>query len=98
MKTVRFAGEECTLRFSRYPNDRLAIRLMCSEGPMAVATVNLPDEMLDEGYVFIKTYSENEGMLEALVSAGIVEDTGMRVNTGYVTVPICKLLIDPCNV
>jgi hypothetical protein len=41
----------------------------------------------------IKDYSENEGMLEALEEAGIVKFAYKDVQVGFVTIPICKLLI-----
>lgn len=38
-------------------------------------------------------------MLDALIQAGLVEDTGRRVPTGYVTVPVARLLYGdhPCK-
>jgi len=94
MKKVMFAGELCSLQFGNYGNGRLSIQLADRHGePYGRATVNLPDEVLGEDEVFIKDYSENEGMLSALIEAGIVADTGRRVRTGYVEVPVCKLLV-----
>lgn len=92
-RIVKFFGEDCTVQVSEYSNGRTALQLLCSVGPMATATVNLPNEKLGKDCVFIKNYSENEGMLEALVKAGVVRDTGKRVRTGYVEVPMCELLI-----
>ena len=60
---------------------------------VACATVNLPEHKLGPGEIFIKTWSENEGMLEFLLKNHIVEDTGREVPTGYVTARVCKLLI-----
>jgi hypothetical protein len=39
---------------------------------MATATVNLPEQSLLPHQVLIKSYSENEGMLQALQEAGVV--------------------------
>jgi len=94
-KTVWFAGENCTIQWGKYPNGRVAIQLMCADGPMARATVNIPEYEPDFDEVLIKDYSENEGMLDALVKAGIVKDTGKRAFSGYVTIPVCKLLVQP---
>ena len=44
------------------------------------------------GCAAIKDYSENEGMLEALVDAGIVADTGQRFAGGRVEFPIVRIL------
>ena len=45
-------------------------------------------------YTFIKDYSENEGMLDALVKAGIVSEPIEYYHTGYVTCPLVEVLID----
>jgi hypothetical protein len=94
-RIVFFAGEHCTIEWAKYDNGRVAIQLWCSEGPMARATVNVPEYEPDFDEVLVKDYSENEGMLKALIDSGIVKDTGKRVHTGYVTLPVCKLLVQP---
>ncbi len=78
----------------QYENGRVAIRLLHAEDgdPVAVATVNLPDEQLGEDEVFIKDWSENEGMLKFLTENNIVVDTGRRVPCGFVEAAVCKLL------
>ena len=62
---------------------------------IAVATVNVAgvSEVLPEDHVVVKDYSENEGMLAALVEAGIVADTGERAFFGYVSAPIARVLV-----
>lgn len=96
--TVTRNGTECDVYFSKYTNNnRVAIVLQEKETgePYATASVNLPDTNLDVDQVAIKDYSENEGMLNDLVAAGIVEDTGMTVPSGYVDIPIATLLKKP---
>ena len=61
--------------------------------PYAMATVNVPHAHLEEGEVLIKNYSENEGILEMLEKEGVVERTGRTVPSGFVDIPVCKLLI-----
>lgn len=77
----------------RYGNGRVALILMSELGPVARATVNLPDEDPKSGEVFIKTWGENEDMLDFLVRNGIVEDTGRDVVTGYARARIARLLV-----
>jgi hypothetical protein len=92
---VYFLEENCSVRFARYDNNAIAIQLICEDGsPMATATVNLA-EVPPPGHVFVKDHSENTGMLAALIKAGYVEDTGKRIPSGFVTVPLAKLLIQP---
>jgi len=44
-----------------------------------------------EGYVAIKNYSENEGMLQFLLENDIVEKPVTFVEENYVSFPICKI-------
>lgn len=39
----------------------------------------------------IKDWSENEGMLDLLVDAGIVDPPHRYITSGYVLVPVCRL-------
>ncbi|QGZ16747.1 hypothetical protein PBI_DEWDROP_100 [Microbacterium phage Dewdrop] len=45
-----------------------------------------------EGCVFVKDYSEGEGMLQAFVDKGWMQPTGRTVRSGWVTVPEAKLI------
>ena len=60
---------------------------------VAIATVNIPEIPLESDEVIIKDYSENEGMLKALLTAGIVAEPHRFVGSGFVTMPVCRLLI-----
>lgn len=82
----------------QYPNNRLGIQLFSYAEdnqfiePWATATVNLPDQPLNPGEVFIKDYSENAGLLELLVRAKIIEPRPLKaVPSGFVTVTAHKL-------
>ena len=46
---------------------------------LAAATVNLPALGPSDGCVILKTWSENEGLAEQLVEAGVVELTGETI-------------------
>lgn len=77
---------------SKYANGRTAIQLMHDEeGPIAIATVNIPDAELAADEVIIKDYSENEGMAEFIEENNIGKPTGRFVKSGYVTCPVFKL-------
>lgn len=97
MKTIKFKEWTCVLEYAEYGNRRTAISLIGAPGteyegqPIAVATVNLPDEELAEGNVFIKDYSENEGIYDCLIDAGVIEKRIRFVVSGHIIVPECKL-------
>lgn len=99
MKTVKFAGYECRLELDRYQHGGIHIGLIDVEDgvPFCVATSYVPGTELADDEVIIKNYSENEGILDALIEAGIVEKTGRVVHSGFVTMPICRLLVDLTN-
>lgn len=68
---------------------------------VAVATVNVDlgddfetGKLIATGkYILVKDWSENEGMLAALIAAKVVEDTGDRITTGFCEAALCHLLI-----
>lgn len=87
----------------RYPyGGQPYLQLVTETGePMYVATVNLPEysdvlppKMGRTEYAFIKTWSENEGLLEVLKQAGIVVPSGLTVSTGYVETHIVVLCVE----
>ena len=97
MLTVNFMNWNCYLKFGQYANGRTAIQLFdtADHEPVCTATVNVPEVELPEGYVFIKNYSENEGILETLVAAGIIDPPTIMKGIGQVMVHGCKLNVDP---
>jgi hypothetical protein len=90
--TVVHLGERCSVKFTAYQNGRTAIVLYDASGEeWTTATVNLPGAELAPDEVLVKDYSENVGMLQALVEAGIVEPTGRTVRSGFVEIPVARL-------
>ena len=75
-----------------YGNGNIAMQLVDAETgePIAVATVN-PGFELPRGFIGVKDWSENEGMVEALLAAGIIDEVTTKVPSGYVSIPICRL-------
>jgi hypothetical protein len=96
MKIVKFREWTCTLEVDHYKNnDRIALQLieLTTGEPVATATVNYPEFPLAPGHVIIKDYSENEGILQALIDAEVVSKPKVYLQFGYVSCPVCKLLI-----
>lgn len=84
-------GEVITTHF---PSGRV-----CLVSSGANLTLNLPqynDDYSNE-YVFVKDYSENEGVLQSLVDSDIVSGPVAFVRSCYVDIPVCKLLPRPCR-
>jgi hypothetical protein len=107
-KTVKFKEWNCLLKFGQYENGRIAIELMNADpikedwGEMApnteriaVATVNVPDVDLKDNEIVVKDYSENDGMLAALIHGCVVHMPHKYVKTGFIECPVCILKILP---
>jgi hypothetical protein len=96
MLTVQFKEWKCKVEFAKYPNGITAILLNDAEDgePVATASANLPEwaDQLGEDQTFLKTYSGNEGLLEVLVDAGIIELTYFDVNSNGMNFPACEIL------
>ena len=85
---VKFQGWYCKVIRRTYTNGRNALLLIDAESrePVAVATVNLPDHDPGHNNVLIKDWSENEGMYDALLEAGIIKETIAEAGSGFVMV------------
>lgn len=96
-KTVRFNGSTCEVYRTEYPAGGATALVLIEQDtgePYATATVNLPEitPRIPVRCLLVKDYSENEGILAALEEAGVVEDTGQRVLSGFVELPVARLL------
>lgn len=96
MKTISVLGYNCILQKLKYAEgDRIALQLVDAEDgcPVAMATVNITEESLEPDEVIIKDWSENEGILEDLMLAGIISKPIRIVPSGFVFGHVCKLLV-----
>lgn len=75
-----------------YKNGGTAITLTDADDGMPFATATTWIEGLAENEVAIKNYSENAGMLDFLIKNEIVQPPYRNVNSGFVYIPICKLI------
>ncbi len=97
IKTKYCDEKGCAIQKHKYPNGRDALRIMTADGePLMVATTNLVDMPCEEGYAFIKDYSENEGIFACLVGHLVIcpEPAEKWVKDGFGTVfPYVEILI-----
>lgn len=95
---VDFKNTGYTVQIKRYTdNNRIAIILINPEEPqfdVIVCTINMPSIALNDNIVIIKNYTENEGILDALIKHKVVSEPIGFVQTGFVQSPMCKVLID----
>jgi len=93
---VTFLKWKCNVILGKYANSSNAIVLHSVKdgSPVATASINLVYGGLRNNEIAIKNYSENEGMLDCLVQANIISKPLRYAHAGFVTIPICKLLIE----
>lgn len=80
---------------TKYSDGATALVIVNEHGTIeAKPSVNLPESKdLEPNVIFIKSYSENSGMIEALVSAGAVDVIG-NMTSGHCEFPIVELADD----
>ena len=92
---VQFEGFNCTLLKGEYQEGGTALQLVDAQDddPVATATLFLPEVHLEKDEIIIKSYSENEGMMEALMIQGVIGGPIESIPIGMVVVTKHKLLI-----
>ena len=77
---VQFLDFHCDTEWETYRNGKVALQLVATGEdpdthpgePIATATVNT-DHRIEIDEIIVKDYSENEGMVAALVEAGVIQ-------------------------
>lgn len=94
---VVFGTTKCFLNIFNCDGD-IEIDLYAVRGKrfIASATVELPVS-IPPGHAAIKNYSESSGMLQALMDAKIVAEPSFYVRSGYVEIPVCRVLAKVVN-
>lgn len=96
-ENVKFKKWNCDVLLDKYAADSSdALVLVDHETSerVAVATSCLAGMgvIVPAEHAAIKDYSENEGMLNALIDAGIVELTNEMVSSGFAKFPIVRIV------
>jgi len=92
---VKFMGIECVVNVAHFGNKRPALVLIDAKdySPVARVSTNLPEVEIGENETAIKDWSENEGILDILVDAGVISEPIYYIESGFVQVPVCNILI-----
>ena len=89
---AHFCGEQCNVYITRYGFDQhFGIVLESANDGMPVAKATSWYHGLENREFAIKDYSENEGMLDCLLEANIIEPPHRKVQSGFVELHIVKL-------
>ena len=96
MKTLTFLDFKCVVDTNNtYSNGAVAIQLFEEDSgePVAVATINVMQGLIEKDEVVIKNYSENEGILDVMVEAEVISKPLRYIQiSDFVKAPVCKLL------
>jgi hypothetical protein len=95
-KQVVFMDWLCDVNVkAKYSNGRRVISLTDAENfsPVMTASVNLPNETCLPDEVWIKDYSENQGIEQVLINAKIISKPIAMMVQGHVIINKCKILI-----
>lgn len=74
-----------------YSDGSWCLRLYQNGLPALTVTVAVENSGITDGHILIKNWSENEGVREALLKAGVIENVAVLVPTGFVHAHLCKL-------
>ena len=91
---ITISGKTLRLVCGHYGNGRLAITAQTLDGrPWDRLTVNLPDDELEPGEIFVKTWDRDGdvNLPAAALATGLFVDTGKRVPTGYVEASVWRI-------
>lgn len=94
--------KNCYFVESKYPNGNLRLDIwgiIPEEGDwnQAITTTTVNIGKQPKTQIAIKSYGENEGMLEFLQQLGLVGKPVMFEKSGFVTIPICEVNMDILN-
>jgi hypothetical protein len=94
MKTVIWRDKILAPSLMVYRNTNRYALLLYDGGMLeAVASINDAQVPLKDDEIIIKGYSENDGLFEALLEAGVIEDLHRTVPDGWERAKIARLLI-----
>jgi len=93
--TIRFKNLSCTIHFDQYSMPPCPTKIWLHDAqtgePIATATVYLLGLQLEPDEVVNKNCSENEGVLQALIDAGVVHPPHRHAHTVFIQADICRL-------
>lgn len=93
---TKYVKEPMTVAITKYAHDgsmAVVTHIAATGEPAMKASVCIPNHPPRDGCFWVKDYSENAGILQSLLDAGICELTGNVTIAGYELVEECQLLM-----
>lgn len=91
-KKIKLFNKYYYIKVSTYPNKRLCIKLK-NKNEEHNLTLDLKDEYLEQGRVFLDPLIKNNGVLKELIKLRIIREVCSVINYNYVDIPIATLNI-----
>ncbi len=91
-KKIKLFNKYYYIKVSTYPNKRLCIKLK-NKSEEHNLTLDLKDEYLEQGRVFLDPLIKNNGVLKELIKARIIKEVCCFINYNYVDIPVATLNI-----
>jgi len=90
---TRFGLDQPVLpQFARYANGQLALTLLCPDGEPWLTVTSAVATSLPADAIAVKDWSENEGVPQLLIQAGLIEALALtRIKASFVEVPVYRL-------
>ena len=87
----KHAGKQLRLKQMAYTDGNAALVIEDMDGqPYGKLSVNVPEIPLGKNEYIIKNYSENIELAANIYKQGWFDDSGIRVKSGFVEMPIWK--------
>ncbi len=88
-------GKTAEVKLAKYDLGGTAILLENHREEISLKlSVYMAGEYIGINYAFIKTWGENEGVMEDAIEAGIIESPIAWIPAGYAKAALCRILID----
>ena len=91
-KRIKLFNNYYNIKVGTYDNNRLSIHLI-NKNEKHNVTLNLKDEYLEEGRVFLDPLIKDNGVLKELIKLKIIREVCSVINYNYVDIPIATLNI-----
>jgi len=88
---TRYVDEKVSFVCGWYHDGSMAIRALSGYGEVVMTITVCVDEPAPEGHIWVKSWSENEGILEWLIENGFVIDSDIIRPVNFVNVHLCEL-------
>lgn len=86
-RKIKLLNKYYEIKVSTYKNNRICIRLQ-NKIEMHYITLDLKDQYLDDGCIFLDPLLINNGVIKELIKYKIIKEINCFINYNYVDIPV----------